>query len=259
MNPPVIELSSDLTFTTLLILTAVAFAAGFINAISGGGGLITLPTLLWAGLPPLDALGTNKFQAVFGTLSSSFNYFQKGQLQLRPLWSGLVAAVIGSCLGTWAVTKLGVETLETLLPILIIAIALYFSFSPRISDIDSKPRMGSRPFNLLIGGGIGFYGGFFGPGMGAFYALAFAALLGFNMRKATASTKPLVLATNITSLAIFMLGGHFSLILGITMAAAQIIGARLGSNLVIAHGAKLIKPVIILVTLAIAIKLLLEP
>ncbi|GAA5445614.1 putative membrane transporter protein YfcA [Microbulbifer sp. NBRC 101763] len=254
-----IELSSDLTLTTLLILTAVAFTAGFINAISGGGGLITLPTLLWAGLPPLDALGTNKFQAVFGTLSSSFNYFQKGHLQLRPLWPGLVTAMIGSSMGTWAVTKLGVETLDTLLPLLIIAIALYFSFSPRISDIDSKPRMDSRLFHLFVGGGIGFYGGFFGPGMGAFYALAFAALLGYNMRKATASTKPLVLATNITSLVIFILGGHLSLMLGITMAAAQIIGARLGSNLVITHGAKLIKPVIILATLAIAIKLLLEP
>ncbi|MFA0813460.1 TSUP family transporter [Microbulbifer epialgicus] len=254
-----IEFSSDLTLATLLILTAVAFTAGFINAISGGGGLITLPTLLWAGLPPLDALGTNKFQAVFGTLSSSFNYFQKGHLQLRPLWPGLVAAMIGSSMGTWAVTILKVEILNTLLPILIIAIALYFTVSPRISDIDTKPRVHQKFFNLVIGGGVGFYGGFFGPGMGALFALAFAALLGYNMRKATASTKPLVLATNITSLVIFTLGGHLSLVLGITMAAAQIVGARLGSNLVITHGAKLIKPVIIFASLAIAIKLLLEP
>ncbi|WP_444908683.1 TSUP family transporter [Microbulbifer sp. TRSA005] len=259
MIPPVIEFSSDLTLSTYLILAAVAFTAGFINAISGGGGLLTLPTLLWAGLPPLEALGTNKFQAVFGTLSSSFNYFRKGHLQLKPLWPGLIAAVFGSALGTWAVTKVGGDILDTLLPILIIVIALYFAFSPRISDIDSKSRISPGLFNILIGGGIGFYGGFFGPGIGAFYALAFAALLGYNMRKATASSKPLVLATNITSLVIFILGGYFSLIVGITMAGTQIIGARLGSNLVISHGAKLIKPVVILVTMTIAIKLLLEP
>jgi hypothetical protein len=113
-------------------------------------------------------------------------------------------------------------------------------------------------FNLLVGGGIGFYGGFFGPGMGSIYALAFAALLGYNMRKATAHTKPLVLATNATSMFIFMAGGHLLLWLAICMSAAQIVGARLGSNLVIARGANVVKPVIILATIAVAIKLLRE-
>ncbi|WP_143729355.1 TSUP family transporter [Microbulbifer sp. GL-2] len=254
-----IEFSSDITSTTLLILTAVAFAAGFINAISGGGGLITLPALLWAGLPPLDALGTNKFQAVFGTLSSSLNYFHKGHLQLQPLWTGLIAALAGSAVGTWTITKLGAESLETLLPILIITIALYFAFSPRISDIDSEPRMRQGSFNLIVGSVVGFYGGFFGPGIGSIFATAFTALLGYNMRKATASTKPLVLATNTISLVIFIASGHLALILGITMAIAQVIGARLGSNLVISHGAKLVKPVVIFATIAVAIKLLMEP
>ncbi|WP_323846949.1 TSUP family transporter [Microbulbifer magnicolonia] len=253
-----LEVTGDLSLITCLILTAVAFAAGFISAIAGGGGIITLPALLWAGVPPLDALGTNKFQSVFGTLSSAINFFQKGHLDLRPLWPGLLAAVIGSALGTWSVTQLGGEQLQKLLPILLIAIALYFTFSPRISDIDGKPRMGNGLFNILIGGGIGFYGGFFGPGMGSIYALAFAALLGYNMRKATAHTKPLVLATNATSMLIFMLGGHLLLWLAISMSVAQFVGARLGSNLVISRGAKLIKPVIILATIAVAIKLLLE-
>ncbi|SEA37728.1 TSUP family transporter [Microbulbifer marinus] len=252
------ELTGDLSITVYLILTAVAFAAGFISAIAGGGGIITLPALLWAGVPPLDALGTNKFQSVFGTLSSTINFFQKGHLDLRPLWPGLLAAIAGSVLGTWSVTQLGGEQLKTLLPILLIAIALYFMFSPRISDLDSRPRMGNGLFNILVGGGIGFYGGFFGPGMGSIYALAFAALLGYNMRKATAHTKPLVLATNTTSMVIFMLGGHLLLSLAISMSVAQFIGARLGSNLVISRGARLIKPVIILATIAVAIKLLLE-
>jgi hypothetical protein len=170
----------------------------------------------------------------------------------------LLAAVAGSGLGTLTVTQLGGEQLRTLLPILLIAIAVYFAFSPRIADVDSSPRMSNVWFNLLVGGGIGFYGGFFGPGMGSIYALAFAALLGYNMRKATAHTKPLVLATNATSMFIFMAGGHLLLWLAICMSAAQIVGARLGSNLVIARGANVVKPVIILATIAVAIKLLRE-
>ncbi|WP_295798432.1 TSUP family transporter [uncultured Microbulbifer sp.] len=252
------EITGELTAVVYLILTAVAFAAGFISSIAGAGGMITLPALLWAGIPPLDALGTNKFQSVFGTLSSTLNFFRKGHLDFRPLWPGLLAAAAGAAAGTWSVTRLGGEQLRTLLPVLLIAIALYFAFSPRISDLDGKPRMGNGWFNLLVGGGVGFYGGFFGPGMGSFYALAFAALLGYNMRRATAHTKPLVLATNTTSLIIFMAGGHLLWSLALCMSGAQFVGARLGSNLVIARGAALVKPVIIVATLLVAIKLLLE-
>lgn len=169
-----------------------------------------------------------------------------------------MAAIVGSALGTWSVTRLGGEQLNTLLPLLLIGIALYFAFSPRITDVDARPRMPNWLFNLLVGGGVGFYGGFFGPGMGSIYALAFAALLGYNMRRATAHTKPLVLATNATSMCIFMAGGHLLLGLALSMSAAQIVGARLGSNLVIARGARLIRPIIILATIAVAVKLLLE-
>ncbi|MFV8783780.1 TSUP family transporter [Microbulbifer sp. SA54] len=252
------ELAGDLTPITYLVLTAVAFAAGFISSIAGAGGMITLPALLWAGIAPLDALGTNKFQSVFGTLSSALNFFQKGHLKFGSLWPGLLAAALGAGLGTWSVTLLGGEQLQTLLPILLVAISLYFAFSPRISDVDSKPRMSNGWFNLLVGGGIGFYGGFFGPGMGSFYALAFAALLGYNMRSATAHTKPLVLATNTTSMVIFMIAGHVMIGLALCMSVAQFIGARLGSNLVIARGTRLVKPVIIIATLLVALKLLLE-
>ena len=252
------EFTGELSPLIYLILSVVAFAAGFISSIAGAGGMVTLPALLWAGIPPLDALGTNKFQSVFGTLSSAINYFQNGHLDLRPLWPGLLAAICGAALGTWTVTQLGGEQLRTLLPILLIAIALYFAFSPRIANVDSSPRMSNGLFNLVIGGGVGFYGGFFGPGMGSIYALAFAALLGYNMRRATAHTKPLVLATNLTSMVIFIAGGHLLLGLALCMSVAQAIGARLGSNLVIAQGARLVRPVIIVATIAVAVKLLVD-
>ncbi|MEX2963645.1 TSUP family transporter [Microbulbifer sp. TYP-18] len=251
-----VELDGNGFPSVYLVLVAVAGTAGFISSIAGAGGMITLPALLWAGIPPLDALGTNKFQSVFGTLSSAVNYFRSGHLDLRPLWPGLLAAVCGAALGTWVVTQIGGEQLQTLLPLLLIAVALYFVFSPRITDADTQPRISNRRFNLLVGGGVGFYGGFFGPGMGSFCALAFVALLGYNMRRATAHTKPLVLATNLTSMVIFIAGGHILLWLAISMSLAQAIGARLGSNLVIVQGARLVRPVIILATIAVAIKLL---
>ncbi len=219
--------------------------------------MIVLPFLLWAGVPPINALATNKFQSVFGTLSSTINFLRRGQLDLRPLIPSIACAFFGACAGTFAVQYMPLEWLEKALPYLLILLAAYFAFSPRISDADSPSRISPGSFSLLIGGGIGFYGGFFGPGMGSFFAVAFAGLLGFNMRKATASTKPLVLITNTTAMIIFMWGGYIVWELAIVMASAQVLGARLGSTMVMRKGVALIKPLLIVCTVAIALKLLL--
>ena len=131
-------------------------------------------------------------------------------------------------------------------------------FSPTIKDDDSIAKMSMKTFSPIVGGGIGLYGGFFGPGMGSFFAIAFASLQGFNMRKATAYTKPLVLIVNSTSMVIFIWGGHVIWGLALAMAAAQVVGARLGSNLVIQRGTALIKPMIVIMTLLIAVKLIIQ-
>lgn len=232
--------------------------AGFISSIAGAGGTIVLPALLWAGLPPLNALATNRFQSVFGTLSSTINFFRKGHIDLRALQSALCYAFIGSVLGTYLVHQISTDYLSQMMPYLLIVLAFYMLFSPTLSDEDLPPKITERVFSPVIGGGIGLYGGFFGPGMGSFFAVAFASLRGYNMRKATASTKPLVLMVNTTSMVIFLWGGHIVWGLAIAMAASQVIGARLGSNLVIHRGTALIKPIIVLMTLAIAFKLLLS-
>ncbi|MBT0963483.1 TSUP family transporter [Denitromonas sp. IR12] len=137
-------------------------------------------------------------------------------------------------------------------------LAGYFALSPRMADHDTPPRLSPRLFDPVVGGGLGLYGGVFGPGMGSFSAAAFAGLRGFNMRKATACTKPLVLVANVTSMLIFVAGGHVLWALALAMAVAQFAGARLGSNLVIARGAALVRPVIIAATVAIAVRLLLR-
>lgn len=249
----------ELSFTLVLGLLVVAFAAGFISSIAGAGGMIVLPVLLWCGLPPLSALATNKFQSVFGTLSSTINFFRKGHIDFGELKVAIICAFIGALLGTMAVQSINPQLLKDLIPYALIVIAIYMVFSPAISDQDSDAKMSKGVFDVSIGGGIGFYGGLFGPGMGSFYAVAFATLRGNNMRKATAHTKPLVLITNFTSMVVFMLAGHMVWGLAVGMAIAQVLGAKLGSNLVISQGAKLVKPVIIITTLAIAGRLILSP
>jgi hypothetical protein len=164
----------------------------------------------------------------------------------------------GAAIGTLWVQRIDAAVLDQVLPYVLIVLAGYFALSPRIADEDTPPRMSSAVFDPLVGGGLGIYGGAFGPGMGSFSAAAFAGLRGFNMRKATASTKPLVLVANVSSLVIFIAGGHVVWSLALSMAVAQIVGARLGSNLVITRGAALVRPVIVVTTAAIALRLLLR-
>ena len=248
----------DISLPVFAGLTLVALLGGFISSIAGAGGMIVLPCLLWAGIPPVQALATNKCQSVFGTLSSAFNYFRRGHLDLRPLRATLAWAFVGAIGGTWLVQQLDTALLDKLLPLILILLAGYFAFSPQISDRDAPPRVSSRVFAPLVGGGLGVYGGFFGPGMGSFAAAAFAGLRGFNMRRATASTKPVVLVTNLTSMGVFVLSGQVVWKLVIAMAIAQIVGARLGSNLVMRRGTALVRPVIVVTTTVIALRLALR-
>lgn len=248
----IIEISLQL----LALLALVGFAAGFVSSIAGAGGLIALPVLLSVGIPPINALATNKFQSVFGTLSSTINFFRKGHIDFSRLYPALLCAALGAVAGTLTVQNIPGDYLQRLIPFLLIGIALYFWLSPRIADHDSPPRLTTRNFNWSVGGGIGFYGGFFGPGIGSFFAFAFTSLLGYNLRRATAHTKPLVLITNSTSLVIFLFSGQVIWSAALVMAVGQIIGARLGSNLVIRRGAALVRPAIILATIAMALKLL---
>lgn len=249
----------ELSLELFLGLFAVAFAAGFISSIAGAGGMVVLPVLLWTGMPVLNALATNKFQSVFGTLSSTLNFFRKGHIDLIALKLALLCAFVGALIGTLVVQSINADFLKAIIPYALIAIALYMLVSPDISDEDSKPKLAKLPFDVAVGGGLGFYGGVFGPGMGSFFAAAFAGLRGCSMPKATAYTKPLVLITNFTSMVVFIYAGQVLWLLAIPMACAQVLGARIGSNLVISRGTQLIKPMIIIATVLIALKMIVWP
>ncbi|MDG2501261.1 MAG: TSUP family transporter [Porticoccaceae bacterium] len=249
----------DIALKTQFILVGLAFIAGLISSIAGSGGILTLPALLWAGLPPLNALATNKMQSSLGTLSSAWNFFSKGHLDIKPLCSSILMAVLGSVAGTLLVQSLDTSTLTRLIPFLLLAIAVYFLFSPKVSGADHPQKISQQWFACSAALGMGFYGGFFGPGMGSIMPVLFVWLLGHNLVKATAETKLMILAVNGTSALIFVFSGYVIWQLAIAMSVTQIVGARLGSNLVIKRGASFVQPVITLITLLMAVKLLFFP
>jgi len=243
----------------LALLFATGVAAGFVDSMAGGGGLIALPALLAAGLGPVEALATNKLQGSFGTLSASVHFARHGHVAPREMGLLVGCTFAGATAGTFLVQRLNPEFLARFIPVLLIAFALYFLFSPRAGDVDAHRRVSEPVFAFTAGAGCGFYDGFFGPGAGSFLALAFVALAGYNLRKATAHTKVLNLASNLGSLWLFAAAGFVAWVPGLVMGAGQFAGARLGSALVIRRGAGLVRPLLVVVSLAISLKLLLAP
>jgi hypothetical protein len=239
------------------LLFALALVAGLVDAIAGGGGLITVPALLWAGLPPVQALATNKAQGVFGTLASTAHFMRRGAIDPREAALPVVCTFIGAALGALAVQFLATDLLARLVPLLLIGFALYFLLSPRVADVDSHRRISHGAFALAVGTGVGFYDGFFGPGTGTFFAMGYVALLGLSLRRATAHAKLLNFTSNLAAFLFFIAGGHVIWGIALAMAAGQLAGGWLGAHLVLRHGAGLVRPVLVIVSLAISVKLLL--
>lgn len=245
-----------MAFLLLLFLFSSGFIAGLIDTIAGGGGLITVPTLLGIGLPPHLALGTNKLQSSFGSGSASLNFLLAKKVNLKECLFGIITTFIGASLGTILVQFIDSSFLGKLIPFLLLAILIYTLFTPKIGISDIKPRMKEKAFYLIFGISIGFYDGFFGPGTGSFWAILYILLLGYNFSKATAYTKIMNFTSNVASLLFFIIGGKVIFHYGLVMGIGQMIGARIGARLVIYRGVKIIKPVFILVVLAITIKLI---
>jgi uncharacterized membrane protein YfcA len=240
----------------LCLLFATGLIAGFVDSIAGGGGLITMPVLLSFGLDPRAALGTNKLQATFGSGSAAWHYAAAGAVPLTDCKLGFGVTFLAAAVGTSLVQLLSRDFLERFIPVLLLVVALYSLIRPMLGQVDRPARMRRVPFDLLFGTSLGFYDGFFGPGAGTFWAMAFVLVLGFNFTKATGYTKVMNFASNSSSLLFFLIGGHVLLLPGIVMGAGQLLGARIGSRTVVKHGARLIRPIFIVVVLAITGKVL---
>ncbi len=243
----------------VLILFAVAIVAGFVDSIAGGGGLLTIPALMILApqLAPAVVLATNKLQGTFGSATASYTYGKAGHLNFKKHWFGFVCSFIGSGLGAAMVGQISGEFLKTLIPILLILMAIYFAFAPKLSDIDKYARMSTISHGLVFGTLIGGYDGFFGPGTGSFFVLTCVAFLGLGITQATAYTKLLNFASNIASLIVFAFTTKILVFVGLAMGIGQFIGARIGAKFALKNGAAIIKPLLVTVCISVAVKILL--
>ena len=240
--------------TVYVILFIVAFFASLIDSIAGGGGLLTTPSMLLVGMPPLNVLATNKFQSCFGTVTSTYNYYKNGFLveKNKKLYTAL--SFIGSGVGTMLVSRISNETLESVIPILLISAAIFFITNKGPSGVKKNEKL-LIVFNLVVFA-IGFYDGFFGPGTGSFFVLSFIVIKGMNIMKATAVTKLLNFSSNFAAFIIFAFQGYVIWLLGLIMAIAQIAGAYTGSRFAIKNGEKVVRPVLVIVSLLLSVRIL---
>lgn len=238
------------------VLALVAFCAGFFDAIAGGGGLITLPALLLAGLDPVSAIATNKFQAASATVSATITFARKGMIEWREGRFLVLCGFIGGASGALLVSSIDKHYLEVCVPILLILVAIYFAFSPKLANENRRKKIGILVFSFTVAPVLGFYDGIFGPGVGSFFIVGFVLLCGLGMMKAMSFTKLANASCNLGALAVFITKGVILWPVAITMALAAFLGAQLGARAAVRVGPRLIKPMLIVVCCALAIKLL---
>ncbi|MBB4817718.1 putative membrane protein YfcA [Pseudomonas alcaligenes] len=240
---------------TLLVLAAVAFLAGFIDAIAGGGGLLTIPALLTAGLPPHLVLGTNKLCATFGSATASYTFYRRKLFEPAKWRSALIATALGAAIGAVIAHWLPAHWLNQMLPAVVFGCGLYLLFG-KVPDtqhaVDAPiPRGRQWPQGL----GLGFYDGVAGPGTGAFWTVSSLLMYPLDLVRASGVARTMNFVSNGVALAVFVVGGQVAWLLGICMGIALMAGAFLGARTAISGGAKFIRPVFICVVLALTARL----
>ncbi len=246
----------EVTLTVALLLILAAFLAGIIDSIAGGGGLITVPALLLAGLPPVQALGTNKVQGAFGAGTAALAYARRGHVDLRSQTIPALLAAAAAFAGSQLVPLIPTDSFRLILPVILIGVALFFALKPGLSDADRHQRLAPALFTATFVPAIAFYDGLIGPGTGSFFMIGFVLLSGYGVLKGTAHTKLLNFASNIGSVMAFALIGAPLWKLGLAMGAAQIAGAHLGSHMAMKNGARLIRPLLTVTSTAMALRLI---
>lgn len=255
----------------LLIIVAVGLVAGFVDAIAGGGGLIMLPGLIFSGLPVGSAIATNKLCGTFGSLTSSLKFAQSQQIDWRACTVMALPIILGAYLGSRSIGLLPSTWAEPLVIVLMVAITLFVVCNPgfgmaestagSVANESSLPaKNSSNPakqslWSIVAGALIGFHDGFFGPGTGVFLVFSLLSLWPLNFLRATGTTKVLNLLANLTALVTFAIAGNIDYSKGLCGALGVATGSFLGATFATKKGAKLIKPIFILVTTALVIKL----
>jgi uncharacterized membrane protein YfcA len=237
----------------IALLTVTAFLAGTVDAIAGGGGLITLPALLTAGLPPHLALGTNKGQSVWGSAAALVTFWRAGQVDRKQAGFTFPLGLVGSAIGAGLVSGIDKDALRPIVIVMLIGAAV-------LLVIKKPPGTGqlSRHYLAIASAlaiAIGFYDGFFGPGTGTFLIVGFVALCGRPLTNATADAKVVNFASNLAAVGVFVYEDSILWALAIPMAGGQLIGGMLGARLAIKGGTQLIRICVLLVSGALVVKL----
>ncbi|GHU15109.1 UPF0721 transmembrane protein [Spirochaetia bacterium] len=232
----------ELSLTAFLIVCPLTFLAGFIDSIAGGGGLISLPAYLLAGLPMHFALGTNKLSSTMGAVTASIRYYRNRFVDLFLCIPSIAAALIGSALGSSLTLIVNESYLQKLL-LIVLPVTAFFVFKNKHFNDEAAalPRNRALIFSIVISFVIGAYDGFFGPGTGTFLILLYTGLVKLDPRTASGNAKFVNTASNLGALAVFLINGRAMLPLGLCAGAFSIVGSFLGSGLAIKKGAKLIR------------------
>jgi uncharacterized membrane protein YfcA len=238
----------------LATLAGVGFLSGFVDAIAGGGGLLTLPALALAGLDPVAAVATNKLASTFGSGSATFAFWRAGKIE-----PAMAPPALAAGFGALALPSAPRAFLTQALPVVLVGVAPYFAFAPRLDESQSRARLSLGGFAATLAPAIGFYDGVFGPGAGSFYMIALVALAGLGLMGGMAGARFANFGSNIGSLAIYTLSGHILVGAGLAMGAGAFLGARIGARTALRAGARLVRPLIVVMSCAMAAKLMSTP
>jgi uncharacterized membrane protein YfcA len=243
---------------TLAALCGFAFLAGFVDAVVGGGGLIQIPALfvLMPQLPPALLFGTNKFAAVWGTLSAALQYSRRVPPIWRTVLPAALAALLFSFLGAHTVSALNPAVLRPLILALLLLVLGYTLWKKDFGALHAPHLSHAQQLwlGLATGAIIGFYDGFFGPGTGSFFVFLFVRVLGYDFLHASAAAKRLNTATNFAALVLFAWTGHVWWHIAAVLAVANVAGSLLGTRLALARGAGFVRIVFIVVVSALILK-----
>ena len=242
----------------IVLVSLMSALAGFVDAVVGGGGLILVPAL-FATYPtahPATLLGTNKSASVWGTLFAAWQYNQRVQLAWQALLAASLLAFLGSWAGAYLLTMVSPHYLRQALPALLVGLLAYTLWNKQLGQ-HHEPRFSSRKqafFMAGIGGVIGFYDGFFGPGTGSFLVFLLVKLLGFDFLQASAHSKVMNLFSNLAAVVLLASQGHVWWEVGIPLALANVAGSLLGSRMALRHGTGFVRWLFMLVVSALAMK-----
>lgn len=242
----------------IIFLCIMGFVAAIVDAIAGGSGLITIPAYMIAGLDPHVLLGTNKFASVAGTSISTYTYARSDKIDWSLMLKLAPFSLIGAMLGVNAVLKVDSTILEPIILVILILVGIYTMVKKDIGLVNSYKGFDSTSLKkgILVALALGFYDGFFGPGTGTFIIFSLIKVFGFSFVMASANSKVLNLSSNFMSLILFAINKKINYSIGIPVAVSMMLGAFVGSRLVVDKGDKFVKPIFIIMALAAAVKVL---